>query len=117
MCAQGSRERWRTVTMIAARRVLVTSAGGSIGAELVRQAATFGPAQMTLLDGSEYLLYSIGLELGEAHPGLSRSLVLGDVCDRPASTRSWRPRRPNWCSTLPSSSTCPWSRPTRSRAS
>ena len=62
--------------------MLVTGAGGTIGAELVRQIATFAPAQMTLLDNSEYLLYSIGLELSEAHPGLSYSLVLGDVRDR-----------------------------------
>ncbi len=68
--------------LIEGRRVLVTGAGGSIGAELARQAASFGPAQMTLLDNSEFLLYSIGLELGEAHPELSRSLVLGDVRDR-----------------------------------
>ena len=68
--------------LIEGRRVLVTGAGGSIGAELVRQAAAFGPAHMTLLDNSEYLLYSIGLELGEAHPGLPRSLALGDVRDR-----------------------------------
>ncbi len=68
--------------LIEGRRVLVTGAGGSIGAELVRQAASFGPTQMTLFDNSEYLLYSIGLELGETHPGLSRSLVLGDVRDR-----------------------------------
>ena len=68
--------------LIEGRRVLVTGAGGSIGAELVRQAASFGPAQMTLLDNSEYLLYEIGLELGEVHPGLPYSLVLGDVRDR-----------------------------------
>jgi len=62
--------------------VLVTGAGGTIGAELVRQAAGFGPAQMTLFDNSEYLLYTIGLELGERHPGLSCTMVLGDVRDR-----------------------------------
>ena len=68
--------------LVAGRRVLVTGAGGSIGAELVRQIATFQPAHLSLLDNSEYLLYSIGLELGEAHAALSRTLVLGDVRDR-----------------------------------
>ncbi len=68
--------------LIEGRRVLVTGAGGSIGAELARQIAAFVPVQLTLLDNSEYLLYKIGLELGEAHPALSRSLVLGDVRDR-----------------------------------
>ncbi len=68
--------------LIEGRRVLVTGAGGSIGAELVRQIAAFRPAHMSLLDSSEYLLYTVGLDLGEAHPGLSYSLVLGDVRDR-----------------------------------
>ena len=68
--------------LIEGRRVLVTGAGGSIGSELVRQIAAFQPAHMCLLDNSESLLYAIGLELGEAHAELSRTLVLGDVRER-----------------------------------
>jgi len=68
--------------LIEGRRVLVTGAGGSIGAELARQIASFRPGHMTLLDNSEFLLYEIGLGLGDSHPELSRSLVLGDVRDR-----------------------------------
>ncbi len=68
--------------LVEGRRVLITGAGGSIGAELVRQIATFQPAHMSLLDNSEYLLYSAGLELGETQAELSRTLLLGDVRDR-----------------------------------
>ncbi len=68
--------------LIEGRRVLVTGGGGSIGAELVRQVAAFQPAHLSLLDSSEHLLYAIGLELDEAHGGLSRALLLGDVRDR-----------------------------------
>jgi O-antigen biosynthesis protein WbqV len=67
---------------IEGRRVLITGAGGSIGAELTRQIAAFQPAQMTLLDSSEYALYTIGLELDETFADLPRSLFLGDVRDR-----------------------------------
>lgn len=67
--------------LIEGRRVLITGAGGSIGAELVRQVAEFDPAHVTLLDNSEHQLYAIGLELAEDHAALSRSLVLADVRD------------------------------------
>ncbi|MFQ5467609.1 MAG: polysaccharide biosynthesis protein, partial [Kiloniellaceae bacterium] len=68
--------------LIEGRRVLVTGAGGSIGAELVRQVAGFWPAHLTLLEHSEHHLYDIGLELDETHAELSRSTVLADVRDR-----------------------------------
>lgn len=68
--------------LIAGRRVLVTGAGGSIGSELVRQVCGFGPAQVVLLDSSEYHLYQIDLEVGEKHPALPRRAFIADVRDR-----------------------------------
>ena len=67
--------------LIEGRRVLVTGAGGSIGAELVRQASDFGPAEIVLLDNSEFNLYSVELELADRHPDLPRRAILGDVRD------------------------------------
>ena len=68
--------------LIAGRSVMVTGAGGSIGAELVRQIASFEPKRVTLLDQGEFQLYSIDLELGERQPDLPRQAVLADVRDR-----------------------------------
>ena len=67
--------------LIMGKRVLVTGAGGSIGAELTRQIAGFAPAQLTLFDISEFNLYSIDLELQESHPNLPRVALIGDVRD------------------------------------
>ncbi len=67
--------------LIANKRVLVTGAGGSIGSELVRQIAGFGPAQILLFDVSEYHLYEIDHELARVAPQLPRQAVLGDVRD------------------------------------
>lgn len=61
------------------RRVLITGAGGSIGAELTRQVAAFQAAHVTLMDFSETSLFEIDREMGETWPQLSRSAVLCDV--------------------------------------
>jgi FlaA1/EpsC-like NDP-sugar epimerase len=68
--------------LIAGRRVLVTGAGGTIGAELTRQIAAFDPASLTLLDHGEYALYIIDQEMKERFPDLPRLALLGDVRDR-----------------------------------
>ena len=65
--------------LIAGRRVMVTGAGGSIGTELVRQIATYGPAHLALLDSSEYNLYRVDRELTEAHPAIASSAILADI--------------------------------------
>ncbi len=67
--------------LIEGRRVLVTGAGGTIGAELVRQVAALGPRRLTLFDVSEYQLYSIDREILETYPDLPREAVIGDVRD------------------------------------
>jgi FlaA1/EpsC-like NDP-sugar epimerase len=64
------------------RRILVTGAGGTIGAELARQLAALAPARLILFDNSEYLLYTIDLELRERFPGQPLHPLLGDVRDR-----------------------------------
>lgn len=67
--------------LIAGRRVLVTGAGGTIGSELVRQVAAFGPAHVALVENSEFNLYVIDRDLSERWPDLPRTALLGDVRD------------------------------------
>jgi O-antigen biosynthesis protein WbqV len=64
--------------LICGRRVMITGAGGSIGAELVRQVAALEPAHLVLLDNCEYNLFRINQELRGDFPGLS---VLPEYCD------------------------------------
>jgi FlaA1/EpsC-like NDP-sugar epimerase len=80
---------------LAGRTILVTGAGGSIGSELCRQVARFGPARLVLYELSEYNLYAIEQDLGERFPGLELVRLIGDVKDldhvRGVFAR-WRPQ-------------------------
>lgn len=63
------------------RVVMVTGAGGSIGSELCRQVLRFAPAQLVVLDISEYAVYRLTEELGDKYPGLALLPFIGDVKD------------------------------------
>ena len=68
--------------MAEGKRVLVTGAGGSIGSELVRQVAKFKPAELLLVDQSEFALYEIHRELLK-NPAPETELVpiVADIAD------------------------------------
>ena len=68
--------------LIQGRRVLVTGAGGTIGAELARQIAAFAPGRLVLVDNSEFALYGIELELRERSPIPTMIPLLRDVRER-----------------------------------
>ena len=55
--------------VVGGKVVLVTGAGGSIGAELVRQIATFGPVELLLVDASEQAVFEIVSEMRERGRG------------------------------------------------
>jgi len=65
--------------LVSGRRILITGAGGSIGAELSRQVSALEAAHVTLLDFSETALFEIDRELGETFPAMSRNAALVDV--------------------------------------
>ncbi len=80
---------------LAGQRVLITGAGGSIGAELARQVAECRPAALTLFEQSEYNLFSIERELLERVPDLAPDVVLGDVSRLRSIGQACRVARPH----------------------
>ena len=65
----------------AGRRILVTGAGGSIGAELCRQLHRFGPAELIMLDRDESALHAVQLALHGRALLDSDETVLADIRD------------------------------------
>jgi FlaA1/EpsC-like NDP-sugar epimerase len=66
---------------IRSRVVLVTGAGGSIGSELCRQVARFGPERLVLVERFENALFEIHRELSAAFPHVPIDPRIADVCD------------------------------------
>ena len=87
-------DREAMARLVAGRRVLVTGAGGTIGGELARQIAGFGPKALTLVEVSEYALYEIDLAIRESHPALPCQAVLADIRDRDRISRVIAEARP-----------------------
>ena len=63
------------------RRVMVTGAGGSIGAELCRQVLRCEPEKLLLIDNSEVALYSIHQDLLRLGGSAEIVPLLASVCD------------------------------------
>ncbi len=76
----------RLERFLTGRRVMVTGAGGSIGSELARQIARFGPARLVLFERAEGALFEVDRELARLWPGLELAALVGDVGD-PARVR------------------------------
>jgi len=72
---------------IAGRRVLVTGAGGSIGSELCRQIARFGPAKLYMLDRDESGLLATQMSLTGQGLLQGDEVILADIRD-PEAVRS-----------------------------
>jgi FlaA1/EpsC-like NDP-sugar epimerase len=72
-------DRQELYPLITGKTLLVTGAGGSIGAELCRQIAQHKPQALVLFERYENALYALLLELRTAFPDVKILPVIGDV--------------------------------------
>jgi len=66
---------------LAGKTVLITGGGGSIGSELCRQVARYGPGRIVICELSELALYNIEQEMAVRFPKLPLVQLIGDVKD------------------------------------
>ncbi len=88
-------DRAKVSSIITGKVVLITGAGGSIGSELVRQVASFGPSRVVLMERAENALFEIDRNLAELHPTLERVAILHDVVDPARTLAHLERQRPN----------------------
>jgi len=61
------------------KKILVTGAGGSIGRELCRQIARWGPKELQLLGHGENSIFETAIELEQDFPRLHHISLIGDI--------------------------------------
>jgi FlaA1/EpsC-like NDP-sugar epimerase len=85
----------RVGAYLRARTVLVTGAGGSIGAELCRQIARVGPKFLVMVENSENALFEIRRELEEERHFNRAAVVLADCKDATRMREIFDERQPS----------------------
>lgn len=80
--------------VLGGRVVMVTGAGGSIGRELCRQIARWGPSELLLLGHGENSIFETMLELKEDFPSLLIRALIADIRDLPRLQTLFERHRP-----------------------
>lgn len=78
------------------KRILVTGAAGSIGAEIVRQLARFNPQMIIINDQAETPLHELQLELQETHKEQMYHAFIGDIRDKDRMESLFKAFRPHY---------------------
>ena len=80
--------------LIEGKCVLVTGAGGSIGAELCRQIARYAPGQLVFFEASELALYAIEQEFRDRTLRVPTAAMIGDAKSEPRVAEAFARFRP-----------------------
>ena len=81
-------------SLVTGRTVLVTGAGGSIGAELCRQLARLGPSRIVALGRGENSIFELLQQLHRDFPRLIVDPIIADVRDERRMQRVFATHRP-----------------------
>lgn len=65
--------------MLAGKRILITGAAGSIGCEMVRQVAKFGPEEMILIDQAETPMHDVRLMMARKFPEVKALTIVTSI--------------------------------------
>jgi len=70
---------WKISSYLKGKTVLVTGSAGSIGSEIARQVAEFGPSKLILLDAAETALHDLQLEFQDNGINIPVEFVLANI--------------------------------------
>ena len=78
------------------KRILITGAAGSIGSEIVRQVAQFGPAEMTLIDQAETPMHDIRMMMARRFPSIKNETIVSSIANKEHMEKIFEAHRPEY---------------------
>ena len=78
------------------KKILITGAAGSIGSEIVRQVATFGPKDLVLIDQAETPLHDIRLMMAREWPDIQAYTIVADICMKQRMEELFKLHQPDY---------------------
>ena len=78
------------------KRVLITGSAGSIGSEIVRQVAKFGPASMMLIDQAETPEHDIRLMMQKKFSNIEAFTIVTSICHKDRMEKIFSDFRPDY---------------------
>lgn len=69
-------------SMLHGKRILITGSAGSIGSEMVKQIAKYGPAELILIDSAETPQHDIRLMMAKQFPEIKAETIVTTICSK-----------------------------------
>ena len=82
--------------LLTGKRILITGSAGSIGSEMVRQIASFNPAEMTLIDQAETPQHDIRLMMRKNFPTIKTETIVTSICRKNRMEKIFQTYRPDY---------------------
>ena len=83
-------------TALRGKRILITGSAGSIGSEIVRQVASFGPSEMVLIDSAETPQHDIRLMMSREFPTVKASTIVTSIVNTTRMEAIFKDFRPEY---------------------
>ena len=78
------------------KSILITGSAGSIGSEIVKQIAEFGPRQLVLIDQAETPQHDIRLMMASQYPDIKAETIVASICNKRHMEAIFRKYRPDY---------------------
>lgn len=82
--------------LITGKRILITGGAGSIGSEMVRQIASYHPAQLIIVDQAETPMHDIRMMMHNSWPEVNARTIVSDIADQSVMERIFRTFNPEY---------------------